>query len=203
MKKQFLLFIGLTLLLASCVIPEKFVCDIHITKSGTYSVKANGTMVYYGVFDEIKEQGKLSEKTNSDVKSFFDDALKDEPAITKYQYQNNGRAYIEYFKEVSDGSSLDLSSSGLPLVINTGSDGSITVEASALSSENKTALEEYSNYGYKLDGIIKITSELPIIDAGGQKVENKYFFFGPKVITKAVKVTTLPTEDIVVKIGQK
>jgi hypothetical protein len=190
------------LLLASCVIPEKFTCDINITKNGTYSVKASGTLVYYPVFEEIKEQGKVSEETDSDIKSFFDGAIKEEPAIKKYQYQNNGRAYIEYFKEVNDGSSLDLSSSGLPLTINVTQDGYI-VEVSALDSDDKENLEEFTKYGYRLDGKITITSELPIIDAGGQKVANKYFFFGPKVINKAVRIATLPAEDIVVKIGKK
>jgi hypothetical protein len=206
MKRPFPLLIGAAgamILLVSCVIPEKFTCDINITKNGTYSVKANGTLVYYTVFDEIEKQGKVSEETNSDIKSFFDEAIKEEPAIKKYQYQNNGRAYIEYFKEVNDGSSLDLSASGLPLTINVTQDGYITVKSSALSSDNKEQLEEFTKYGYKLDGKITITSELPIIDAGGQKVGKKYFFFGPKVINRAVTMTTLPTEDIVVKIRKE
>jgi hypothetical protein len=159
--------------------------------------------VYYTIFDEIKEQGKVSEKTDSDIKSFFDGAIEEEPAITKYQYQNNGRAYVEYFKEVTDGSSVDLSSSGLPLTVSVTQDGHITVKASAVSVKNKAQIEEFAKYGYKLDGKITITSELPVIDAGGQKVGNKYFFFGPKVITRTMTMTTLPAEDIVVKIGKE
>jgi hypothetical protein len=206
MKRLFSLLIGAAgamLLLVSCVIPEKFTCDINVTKNGTYSVKANGTLVYYTVFDEIEDQGKVSEKTDSDIKSFFDGAIKEEPAITKYQYQKNGRAYIEYFKEVNDGSSVDLSSSGLPLTISVDQDGYITVKVSAVSSKDKAQIEEFAKYGYKLDGKMTITSELPVIDAGGQKVGNKYFLFGPKVINRAVTMATLPTEDIVVKIGKE
>jgi flagellar basal body rod protein FlgF len=206
MKKLFSLLIGavsVILLLVSCVIPEKFTCDINVTKNGTYSVKAQGNLVYYTVFDEIKEQGKVSEKTDSDIKSFFDGVIKEEPAITKYQYQKNGRAYIEYFKEVNDGSSVDLSSSGLPLTISVDQDGYIIVKTSAVTNDNKEKLEEFAKYGYKLDGKVTITSELPIIDTGGQKVGNKYFFFGPKVINRAVTMTTLPAEDVVVKIGKE
>jgi len=202
MKKVVYLFVGISFLLLSCVIPEKFTCDINITKTGTYSVMAKSTLVFYTVFDEIKKQGKVSEKTDSEIKSFFDEAIKKEPAVKKYQYQKNGRAYIEYFKEVKDGSSVDLSSSGFPLIINVRS-GIITVKAPVVDRSSKEQLREYSKYGYNLNGIIRITSELPIINDGGLKVGNKYFFFGPKVIKKGVTFDTLPEKDIVVIIGNK
>ncbi|MDR1905195.1 MAG: hypothetical protein LBQ88_23300 [Treponema sp.] len=206
MKRLFSLLIGVvgvTLLSVSCVIPEKFTCDINIAKNGTYSVKADGTLVYIGVFDEIKKQGKVSEKTDEDVKSSFEGAFKEETSVKKYEYRNNGREYIEYFKEVTDGSSLDLSASGFPLTITVDPDGIITVKVTAVNSRGKEALEEYSKYGYKLDGKMTITSELPVIDAGGQKVENKYIFFGPKVIKKSVTMATLPLDDIVIKFSAK
>jgi uncharacterized protein (DUF2141 family) len=203
MKKFLVTFAGLSVLFFSCVIPEQFTCDINVTKNGTYSVQAKGTLVYLMVFEEIAEQGKVSAETESDAKSFFDTAIKQEPAIKKYQYQKNGRAYFEYLKEVNDGSSLDLSSAGLPLTVKVNSDDSITVKVSAPDSGEKEQLAEFAKYGYKLDGKITITSELPIIDAGGQKAGNKYFFFGPKVIKQTVTVNTLPAEDIVVTMGGK
>jgi len=49
-----------------------------------------------------------------------------------------------------------------------------------------------------LDGLVQITSELPIIDSGGLKIERKFLFFGPYTIKKQYK--TFPTEDIVIKI---
>jgi hypothetical protein len=202
MKKFLVTLAGLSMLFFSCVIPEQFTCDINVTKNGAYSVQAKGTLVYFMVFEEMEKQGKISAETESDVKSFFDAAVKEEPAIKKYQYQKNGRAYFEYFKEVSDGSSLDLSSAGLPLTIKASSDDSITVKVSAPGKREKEQLAEFAKYGYKLDGKITITSELPIIDAGGQKTGNKYFFFGPKVIKQAVTVNTIPAEDIVVIIGK-
>ena len=106
MKKLICLLVSigfLGFLISSCVIPEKFTCDINISKTGNYSVAAKSTLVFYTVFDEIKNQGKVSEESDSDIKSFFDEAIKEEPAIKKYQYQKNGRAYVEYSKEVSDG----------------------------------------------------------------------------------------------------
>jgi hypothetical protein len=182
------------------VIPEKFTCDINVKKDGSYSVAAEGTLVYYAVFDEIKKQGKVSEKTDSDVQSVFDQAVKEESAITKYQYQNNGRAYIEYAKDVHDNSPVDLSASGLPLKIRVDQDNIINITISAVSSRQKEQAEEFAKYGYKLDGKITITSELPITDAGGQKVSNKYFLFGPKVIRQTLTVESLPASDIIVKI---
>ena len=203
MKKLVALLVGVCLLLFSCVIPEKFTCDINITKTGTYSVNAKSTLVFYTVFDEIKNQGKVSRETDSQIKSYFDDAIKNESAVKKYQYQGNGRAYVEYFKEVNDGSSVDLSSSGFPLTITVNRGGTITVKAPMVDRSSREQLEEYKKYGYNLNGTIRITSELPIIDAGGQKEENKYIFFGPKVIKRVVTFNTLPEQDIIVVIGNR
>ena len=189
--------------MSSCVIPEKFTCDINIKENGTYSVSANSTLVFYTVFDEIKKHGKVSEKTDSEIKSYFDEGVKKEPTIKKYQYQNNGRAYVEYFNEVNDGSSVDLSSSGFPLTITVGRDSIITIKAPVVDRDSKKNLQEYAKYGYNLNGTITITSELPIIDAGGQKVGSKYFFFGPQVIKREVTLKTLPEQDIIIKIGKQ
>ncbi|MDR2782417.1 MAG: hypothetical protein LBB48_00990 [Treponema sp.] len=201
MKTRFFLLVGSAFLLTSCVLAEQFTCDITIGKSGTYSVEFKGTMVFYGVFEEIAENGEVSQETNADIRSFFDDAIKEEPAVRNYEYRNNGRAYIEYFKEINDGSSLDLSSSGLPLVISVDDDAFITVTVPATNRKDKEKLEAFTKQGYRLDGTIKITSELPVIDSGGQKVGNKYFLFGPKVISRTVTVNTLLEEDIVVILG--
>jgi hypothetical protein len=206
MKRLFSLLIGVigvSLVLLSCVIPEKFTCDINITKSGTYSVAVKGTLVFSGVFDELENQGRVSEKTDNDIKNSFDEELRKEAAIKKYEYKNNGREYIEYLKEVTDGSSLDLSAYGLPLAINVEQNGIISVRLIAVSSNDREFLTEFSKYGYKLDGKITITSELPVIDDGGQKVENKYIFFGPKVINQVITMTTLPSDDIVIRFGAK
>jgi hypothetical protein len=195
-----ILCMGLALISFSCVIPEKFTCNINIKKDGSYSVDAKGTLVYYTIFDEIETQGKISEETNAEVKSFFDGVAPEEPAIKKYQYQNNGRAYIEYLKEVNDHSSLDLSSSGLPIKIAVDADNSIYITISAIGDDEKGHLERFSKYGYKLDGTVTITSELPIIEDGGQKVDNKYVLFGPKVIKRTVTAKTLPESDITIRI---
>jgi hypothetical protein len=172
---------------------------VNITRSGNYSVEVKGTMVYYTVFEEIENQGQISEITNFDIKSFFDNMVKEEPAIKTYEYQNNGRAYIEYFREINDGSSLDLSPINLPLAVSVNRDSSITVRVSAISNRKK--IEKFKKYGYQSDGTVKIISALPIIDDGGQKAEARYFLFGPKVARYEVTFDLLPAEDIVIIIG--
>ena len=62
-------------------------------------------------------------------------------------------------------------------------------------------MDKFIELGYKLDGIVEITSALPILDAGGLKVENKFFFLGPKVIKQVL--TAFPTEDIVITLGKR
>jgi hypothetical protein len=195
--------IGAALLSVSCVIPEEFTCDVAVAKDGTYSVQVKGTLVFYTVFEEIKQEGRVSAKTDSDIRSFFDRAVAKEPAVKKYEYRGNGRAYIEYGKEVKDGSSTDLSSSGLPLTITVYGNDSLVIAVPAIKSKDRESITDYTRYGYKLDGTITITSELPVIDAGGQKVHNKYLLFGPKVISRTVTINTLPAEDIVIVIGRQ
>jgi hypothetical protein len=206
MKKKYfwvLPLMGAALLSVSCVIPEKFTCNVTVAKDGSYSVDAKGTLVFYTVFDEIAKNGRVSQETDAEIRSYFDGAVKEEPAVGKYEYRNNGRAYIEYFKKAGGGSPLDLSASGLPLVIKTGADGSVVITISAIDANNRERALEFSRYGYKLDGTITITSELPVISAGGQKVQSKYLLFGPKVISRTVNVNTLPAENIVIILGNQ
>jgi hypothetical protein len=89
------------------------------------------------------------------------------------------------------------------LVISVGEDSSITVKVSAPNGEDKEKIEEFTKHGYKLDGTVRITSELPVINSGGQKAGNKYFLFGPKVISRTVTVNTLPAEDMIVILGNE
>ena len=153
------------------MIPEKFTCNIAVDKQGAYSVDFKGTLLYYPVLGEVEKQGKVSEATDQQIKERFDEAVAKEPAIKKYEYRNSGRGYIEYFNKVTDNSTLDLSKLfSLPVVISVQADDIITITARSLTDKNKEQLVGFTKLGYKLDGVIQITSDLPIIDASGQKV---------------------------------
>lgn len=199
MKKILAFLAGLSVLFFSCVLPEKFTCNINVDKQGAYSADFKGTLVFIPALEEIGENGKVSEETDSGIKEYLDTSVSKETLIKKYEYRNSGRVYIEYLNNVTDGSTLDLSGSlGMPLTIRGSDDGYITITGKAAGSDALRKFSEYVSFGYKLDGVVQITSELPIVDAGGLKVGRKFLFFGPYIVKQEYK--TFPTEDIVLKI---
>jgi hypothetical protein len=153
--------------------------------------------VYIPALEEIGEQGKVSAETDKDIKEYLDDSVSKEPLVKKYEYRNSGRVYIEYLNNVTDGSAVDLSSSlGMPLTIVTPGDGTIIITGQAAGGSALEKFSEYVSFGYKLDGLVQIISDLPIADAGGLNVGRKFLFFGPYVVKKEYK--TFPAEDVVI-----
>jgi hypothetical protein len=200
MKKIFIALFGVFLLLGSCIIPEQFTCAVSVDKHGAYTIDFKGTILFYTALEEIKEQGAVSAEADQQIKEMFDEWIRQDPRIKKYAYRNSGRAYIEFYQHVTDGSSLDLSDEfNLPLRVNVYPD-TITITEEAVDEESAAIIAEFVKLGYKLDGRINITSELPIIDSGRQKVGKKYIVFGPQVINQTFK--TFPSMDVVIKIGR-
>jgi hypothetical protein len=170
-----------------------------VDKQGGYSVEFKGTLLYWLALDEISEQGEVSAETDNQIKTLFDEWVADESTIKKYEYRNSGRAYVEYFNMVTDDSTLDLSDSfGLPLIISVSQDGIITITEEATENEG---LPELLKLGYKLDGVIEITSDLLIIDSGGQKARRKFIVTGPYLIKQIF--TSFPTHDVIIKIKKE
>jgi hypothetical protein len=182
--------------------PEKFTCNINVDKQGAYSVDFKGTLVYIPALEEIGKQGKVSAEIDKGIREYLDDSVSKEPLIKKYEYRNSGRVYIEYLNNVSDGSTVNLSDSlGVPLTIVTSDDGAITITGEAAAGSTLEKFSEYVSFGYKLDGLVQITSDLPIVDAGGLTVGRKFLFFGPYVVKKEYK--TFPAEDVVIIIRKE
>jgi hypothetical protein len=205
MKKKILLCfatIGIVFLFVACVIPEKFTCAINVDKQGAYSVDFKGILLFWAALEDVEKQGKVSAETDRQIKEMFDELIPKEPMIKKYEYRNSGRAYVEYFNKVTDNSTLDLSESfGMPLIISVSQDGTIIITEKAVGGETLQMMSDFVKSGYKMDGVIEITSDLPIIDAGGQKVGRKFLLIGPQVIKQVL--TTFPTQDVVIKIKKK
>ncbi|MDR2483660.1 MAG: SH3 domain-containing protein [Treponema sp.] len=199
MKKLFAALFGVSLLMFSCLIPEKFTCAINVDKYGAYSIDFKGTILFYAALEEIEEEGSVSADTDRQIQKVFAEWSREEPRIKKYEYRNAGRAYVEFYQRVTDGSSVDLSDEfGLPLRIDVYPD-EITITEEAADGETARLLTGFVQLGYKLDGRINITSELPIINPGRQKVGRKYVVFGPQVINQTFKA--FPSLDEVITIG--
>jgi hypothetical protein len=201
-KKSLVVLLGLAVILSSCVIPEKYTLDITVDKQSTYSVTFKGTLLFLMALAEKEESGEISADTDNQIKNMFDDWVAAEPAISNYEYRQDGRAYLEYTTSVSDGSRLDLTNSfQMPLIISTDENGNVIIEETAVE-DTDGMFEAFSNLGYSMDGTIRITSELPIIDASGLKVSRSILgLFGNYVINQ--KITSFPSEDIIITIGKQ
>jgi hypothetical protein len=202
MRKIAVLLAASGALFFSCVMPEKFTCNITVDKQGAYTVDFRGTLVYIPALGEIGEQGSVSAETDNDIKEYLDETVSKDSLVKKYEYRNSGRIYIEYLNNVTDGSTVDLSSSlGMPLTIASPDDDTIVITGKAAGSSAMEAFAEYVSFGYKLDGLVQITSDLPVADAGGLRVGRKFLLFGPYVVKKEYK--TFPAEDTVIIIRKR
>ena len=175
------LLLMILVVFSACLIPEKFTCNIRINADGSYSVSYIGTVVDTDVLIAMSSntfnENEYRETDLGEMKSFY--------SLNEASYVNNGRFNV----------SLDTSSNtGAPTNIFTVMDiglreGAIIVQIIG-SGENSDSLK---SLGYKIDGTIKIVSDIPVKDAGGNKVERDGAI---NVITLNLK--ELPKNDIVI-----
>jgi hypothetical protein len=191
MKNKILLVFLIPFLMFSCVIPEKFSCEINVKNDSTYSVSFNGTLLFWMALKEINEKGKVSKETDDQIKALFDEWAATDSTIKNYQYQGNGRAFIEYLQIITDKTSLDLNKIfGLPLNINVEDDNSITINESGVDSD---AYSEFFTLGYQINGTINIVSEIPIQESGDNRIERQ----GNKYIIRQTFLT-FPENDVII-----
>ena len=183
-------------ILASCVIPEKYSCEIEVKDLKNYSVSFKGTVFFWMAVEEISAKGSLSRETDNEIKKIFDEWTVTDPKIMAYQYLNNGRAYIEYQETINDGSALDFSENlGLPLRINVIGNNSIMIKID--SSGDDDFFPELNRYGYKMDGNLVVISQIPIIESSGiqiQRQNNKY------IVQKTL--SSFPENEIIITMRQ-
>jgi hypothetical protein len=172
LNKVFLLIL-ICFLFASCVLAEKFTCEIDVQDATHYSINFRGTLVSLAALLYIETEGKLSKEVDRQIKEEFDNQISElkealpeyegaDVTIKSYKYQNNGRAYLEYVIVKKDGELLDLTNFGLPLRTSWYYDeNSMLIEI-----ESSVDTEGLSEYGYKMDGKLIINSRIPILIRG-------------------------------------
>jgi hypothetical protein len=171
LKKVFLLIL-ICFLFASCVLAEKFTCEIDVQDATHYSINFKGTVVSLAALLAIEDEGKLSKEIDRQIKDEFDNQISElkealheyegaDVTIKSYKYQNNGRAYLEYVIVKKDGELLDLTNFGLPLRTGYYDKNSMRIEI-----ESSVDTEGLSEYGYKMDGKLIINSKIPILIFG-------------------------------------
>lgn len=154
---SFLLILAFT----GCLLPEKFSCDVVINADGSYSVSYKGTVIDYRVLSTMSE-GSL---TDQDFVSFVE-AYEESGYFTSVKKADKNRMNVEYSKSVSDGSPLEVFEGAAFIQISVVS-GSIQIKFAQVDAQTKTWLD---SAGYKIDGKVTITSEIPVIQSGANKV---------------------------------
>lgn len=99
MKKLLLkvLCVSLTFLLSACFFPEKFDSDIQIGKDGSYTFRYDGILTFVMARAEQVKAGKLSAKTDADLKKLESDFKKD-PGFKSAEYIGNSQYKVRYEK---------------------------------------------------------------------------------------------------------
>lgn len=168
---MFTILCAITLVLSSCLLPEKFSCSVDIKTDGSYSVAFKGTVVDFNVLKAMQE-GLFSEEGLSDIVENY----KSGGYFSVVKAAKNGRIYVESFHTASDGSPLEIFE-GMAFISVGLDSGAIKVSIVGSEPDMKETL---SSFGYKIDGSLIITSEIPIENAGTNKIQK----IGKKSIIK-------------------
>lgn len=166
---------------SSCLLAEKFTCSISIKADGSYTLAFKGTAVDYRVLGAIKE-GTFTEQ---DQESLIQEYKKSD-YFSVVRNAGNGRMYIEYTQSASDGAPLAIFE-GFTLIKVYLESGAIAV---TISGAEEGLKGELVSLGYKIDGTLTITSEIPAEKTGNSKVNKKGVVYSIKKTFKE-----LPTNE--------
>lgn len=184
MKKNilisFFLAVLLVLILSSCLMPEKFDCKVVIKQNGTVEVMYKGTVVDGNIFMGSDE---------ASIKASFNNLVKDNPRISSYKYEGNGRASFVYNVSIpaNQNSSFDDDGFLLFTIYRNGRKTIITHDATDIDTIN-----QLKDFGYNLNGTITYESEIELSspDITFKKSGNKWI--------GTQRITSLSTKDIVI-----
>lgn len=159
------------LFFTSCLLPEKFTCNILINEDGSYSLAYKGTVVDYRALAAISD-GSFDDK---EYESMVPD-YNSNNQFAVIRYKGNGRIYVEFSKNSQKGATMGLFSDSDMITI-TRTVNYVYVKISATDTSTSDGL---SGLDYKIDGTINITSLLPVEKEGSftvSKTDNVYHAF--------------------------
>lgn len=145
-----------TLVLAGCLLPEKFNASVSVRPDGTYNFKYQGTGVHMLSAQEIKRNGSLSAKSDEyakkDISRFAND-----PGVKKLIYKGAGRYDVSIDSDLKIES--DLKPGQKPRILNIVSlskskDGVFTLSTPPLKKGDRNDLV---NIGVKVSGLLEVS----------------------------------------------
>lgn len=146
-----LIFAGLTatVLLAGCLIPEKFTARADFQADGSYAFTYVGTAVHAMAAAQIAQSGALTDKDEKGLAQEVE-KLRKTPDVREVAYKGKGRYQLSLESKRKKGEPLN----ALDIFkVKTGKDGVITVTSAEMTAKGKKDLDQL---GIKMDGTFEL-----------------------------------------------
>ncbi|HDL15008.1 MAG TPA: hypothetical protein ENH28_02450 [Euryarchaeota archaeon] len=168
-----LLFV--TVLVSSCLFPEKFEAKININKNGTYSFVYDGILTYVLAKAAEVEQGELSAKDEREIKELEKKFLKD-TNFKKVKYIGHGQFKVLYKREGTLNSPMYFLSSDLKIIsIIPIKDGKVEIKGMKL---NRQDIRQLKALKMKIDGKLKVTTNAKVIKHNAKSTPKLFGLLG-------------------------
>jgi hypothetical protein len=139
-----------TLILAGCLVPERFAAKVDIKPDGSYAYQYAGTAVNAMAAAQKKQAGSLSEKDQVALRSEAD-KIKKTPDVRKANYLGDGRYELDVEGGRKSGQPLDML--GI-MTVRTDKDGLLTVASGELKEADKKQLAQL---GIAINGTLDVS----------------------------------------------
>lgn len=150
MRKSTVAFIAAAMLLAGCLVPEKFAAKASFQSDGSYTFSYIGTAIHGLAAMQIAQTGKLSAKDDASLDREVA-KMKRNADVKSVSYKGNGRYDLALEAKRKKGQPLDL----LGIVsVRTGKDGIVTISSAEINEKGK---KDLSQLGIKVDGTLEVT----------------------------------------------
>lgn len=138
-----------TIVLAGCLVPEKFTATVTVKPDASYRYQYQGTAVHILAAMQIQKQGHLTPKDEAQLKADADKSAKTD-GIKKLAYQGAGRYEVSVDRDVAPGQRSPV----LNIVsLSKNRDDTYTLTASELKPKDRDGL---LGLGIKVDGTVEV-----------------------------------------------
>lgn len=150
--------IALSLLTLSCWAPEEFHATLNVDKTRRYQFVYEGTIVFAPALEEIKKSGGLPPDADRELQEAVLE-MRNSPGFVNAEYVGRGRARVQFRESgvITSGKEvfLDL------VKFNIDPAGRIRIQGADISLKDQQGMK---NGGLKLDGTIRLTTSLTVVE---------------------------------------
>lgn len=142
--------LSLVLLLAGCLVPERFTAKINVQPDASYSFHYSGTVVNVLAAAQIKKAGALTDKEQKSLKMEAEKFTKN-PEVRQAEYKGDGRYTLEIDSKKKPGEPLRMLE-----IFNVSTDKSGVMTFASADINDKTK-RELGQIGVTINGTLEIS----------------------------------------------